>query len=166
MKECPHVLLPVRQLVGLVLLIILCFSVSTIAEYSIGPRIDPWYRHIARPQWTPPGWVFSTTWSAFYLALALAAWFIWRCGGIAKNRLPLILFALQLVLCLGWSLLFFGLRSPPLALSDLLLWWVALAATTIHFGRRSKWAGALMAGCLVWVTFVGMLNYAIVRLNA
>jgi len=166
MKECPHTLLPVRQLVGLVVLIVLCFAVSTIAEYSVGPRVDPWYRHIARPEWTPPSWLFSPTWSAFYLSMAVAAWLVWRCGGIARNRIPLALFATQLVLCLCWSLLFFALRSPPLALLDMLVWWCAVAATTIHFVRRSKWAGILMSACLVWLTFVGLLNYAIVRLNA
>ena len=166
MRDCTHPLLPARQLVGLVLLIILCFSVSTYAEWIVVQRIDTWYSHLTRPAWYPPRWIFAPIWSAFYLLTAVAAWLVWRCGGVRPNRVPLTLFAVQLSLNIGWTWLLFRLQNPAAAFVDTLVWWAAMAATTASFARRSRWAGVLMGLCLVWLTFIANLNYAIWRLNS
>ena len=74
-------------------------------------------------------------------------------------------FLVQLVLNALWSYLFFGLRSPGTAFAELCVLWLAIAATAWLFWRISRVAGALLLPYLLWVTFAGVLNYSIWRLN-
>ena len=57
------------------------------------------------------------------------------------------------------------MHSPGAALVDIVLLWVAIAATTIAFWRRSRAAGLLFLPYLAWVSFAAVLNFAIWRLN-
>jgi hypothetical protein len=64
---------------------------------------------------------------------------------------------------LSW--LFFWLHSPGAAFIDIVLLWMAIAATTVVFWRRSTLAGTLFVPYLMWVSFAAALNFAIWRLN-
>jgi tryptophan-rich sensory protein len=92
----------------------------------------------------------------------VAAWLVWRQGG---PRTPLTLFAVQLALNAAWSWLFFGWHRLGLALAELVLLWIAIAVTTAHFWRLRRPAGLLLVPYLAWVSFAGVLNAAIWRLN-
>jgi tryptophan-rich sensory protein len=74
-------------------------------------------------------------------------------------------FAVQLALNVAWSALFFGLRSPAAGLADIVLLWLAIAATIALFLRVSIPAGLIMLPYLAWVTFAAALNFAIWRMN-
>jgi benzodiazapine receptor len=97
--------------------------------------------------------------------MAVAAWLVWRQAGIAEAKLPLGLFAVQLILNSLWSVLFFGLHSPGAAAAEILLLWAAILATLITFWQRSKLAGGLLVPYLAWVSFATVLNVTIWRLN-
>jgi tryptophan-rich sensory protein len=97
--------------------------------------------------------------------MAISAWLVWRQGGVSGDRTPLTLFGIQLALNVLWSCLFFGLQSPGLAFFEVLLLWAAIAATTVTFWQRSIIAGILFLPYLTWVTFAGVLNFTIWRLN-
>jgi benzodiazapine receptor len=66
----------------------------------------------------------------------------------------------------AWSWLFFGLRNPGLGFVDIILLWIAIAATLVAFWRRSALAGLLFVPYLAWVTLAAVLNYSIWQLNA
>jgi translocator protein len=97
--------------------------------------------------------------------MAVAAWLVWRRAGWARSRGLMGLFALQLALNLGWSAVFFGLRSPGLALLEIVLLWLAIAATAVGFWGRSTAAMILMLPYLAWTGFAAVLNLAIYWLN-
>ena len=97
--------------------------------------------------------------------MAIAAWIVWRRSAAGVRQIPLALYAIQLLLNLGWSALFFGLRSPGLALFEIVILWVAILATATAFWKVSKPAGALMAPYVIWVSFAGVLNAMIWHLN-
>ena len=94
------------------------------------PNIPNWYAGLAKPSWTPPGWVFGPVWSVLYLSMAVAAWLVWRRGNAV---VPMTLFGIQLVFNAAWSWLFFGLHSPGAAFVDIVLLWMAIIATTVAF---------------------------------
>ncbi len=154
-----------RQMTVLATCVVLCFGVAALGSLATYPRIDDWYAALAKPSWRPPNWVFGPVWTALYLAMAVAAWLVWREKGWAGSRVPLALFGVQLALNAAWSWLFFALRSPGLGLVDILLLWIAIAATLIVFWRRSIIAGLLFVPYLAWVTFAAALNYSIWQLN-
>ena len=146
----------------LAVLIVLCFVVAGIGGLVTTPSIPNWYSGLVKPSWTPPSWVFGPVWSVLYLCMAVAAWLVWRKG---NALVPLTFFAVQLAFNAAWSWLFFGLHSPGAALIDIVLLWIAIAATTIAFWRRSVVAGLLFLPDLAWVSFAATLNFAIWRLN-
>ena len=75
-------------------------------------------------------------------------------------------FAVQLALNVGWSVVFFGLRMPGLAVIEIVSLWLAIAATLMTSWRVSRPAGILLVPYLLWVSFATVLNFAIWRLNA
>jgi tryptophan-rich sensory protein len=148
---------------ALVVLIAICFSVAGLGSIATTPSIPNWYAGLAKPSWTPPGWLFGPVWSVLYLSMAVAAWLVWRQG---NALVPMILFVVQLAFNAAWSWLFFGMHNPGAALIDIVLLWAAIAATTIAaFWRRSLVAGLLFVPYLAWVSFAAVLNFAIWRLN-
>ena len=99
-----------------------------------------------------------------YSFMGIAAWIVWRSGSGGRQR-ALCIYGVQLILNSGWSALFFGLRSPGLALLEIGILWLAILATGLTFWKVSKLAGALMTPYLLWVTFAGMLNALIWKMN-
>lgn len=147
---------------SLVGLLVVCFATAAIGSVATNPKIGGWYAALAKPAWTPPGWIFGPVWSLLYICMAVAAWLVWRQGGAAR---PMTFFGIQLILNAAWSWLFFGLESPGAALVDVVALWTAIAITTVLFWRRSRIAGMLFVPYLVWVTFASALNLAIWRMN-
>jgi translocator protein len=150
---------------ALVILLILCFTVAGVGGLITAPSIPNWYASLAKPSWTPPGWIFGPVWSVLYLSMAVAAWLVWRQAGLARAAVPMALFGIQLLLNALWSWLFFGVHSPGAAAVDIVLLWIAIAATMVAFWHRSTLAGMLFVPYLVWVSFASALNLAIWRLN-
>ncbi len=124
-----------------------------------------WYAALEKPAWNPPNWIFGPVWTALYIMMAVAAWLVSLRGGLAEQRVALSLFLGQWFFNALWSPLFFGLRSPALALIDILLLWAMLLGTVVAFWKARSVAGALMLPYLGWVTFACALNFAIWRLN-
>lgn len=151
-----------NQWLGLVLWLAVTFAAA-----FVGARFEPggWYETLAKPEWTPPPWLFGPVWTALYLAMAVAAWMVWKHAGFDGARAALALFLLQLALNAAWSWLFFGMHKVDLALVDIALLWLAILATMLLFWRVRPLAGALLLPYLLWVSFATALNLAIWRLQ-
>lgn len=157
---------PKHSRIGLIVLLVLCFAAAGVGGAVTTPKIPGWYATLAKPSWNPPNWIFGPVWSALYCGMAVAAWLVWRQGGLAGARLPLALFGVQLFLNVLWSCLFFGLQNPGLAFAEVLLLWASIAATMVVFWLRSTVAGILFVPYLAWVSFASVLNFVIWRLNS
>ena len=66
----------------------------------------------------------------------------------------------------AWTPLFFGLHQPGLAFSEIVLLWLAIAATLAAFRLVSRVAAWLLIPYLLWVSFATMLNFALWQLNS
>jgi benzodiazapine receptor len=155
----------VRAVVGLIVAIVTVFAAAAVGGAATSSSVGTWYAALQKPSFNPPAWVFGPVWTVLYLMMAIAAWLIWLKHGIADAQLPLALFGLQLALNMAWSVLFFGLRNPGLALVDIALLWLAIVATLVAFWRLSPAAGALLLPYLAWVSFAAILNYSLWALN-
>ncbi|TDH61785.1 tryptophan-rich sensory protein [Dankookia rubra] len=139
-----------------------CFlAASTGAFFKPGP----WYESLAKPSWRPPNWLFPPAWAVLYILMAVAAWLVWREAGFSGAPLALTLWFAQLVLNAAWSWIFFGLKRMDLAFVELSALWLAILATILAFTLHSSTAAWLMAPYLAWVSFAGVLNLAMWRLN-
>jgi translocator protein len=127
------------------------------------PNIAGWYAGLVKPAFNPPNWVFAPVWTALYVLMAFAAWRAWRVAGLMS--VALTLYFLQLTFNFAWSLIFFAQHLIAIALADIAVLWITIAATIIAFWRTDRWAGAMMLPYLAWVSFATLLNYEIWRLN-
>jgi len=141
------------------------FAAAGLGGLFTAPGVRDWYPLLHKPAWTPPAWVFGPVWSALYLCIAVAGFLAWRRAGLGGARWALMLFAVQLVLNVGWSAVFFGLRQPGWGFAEIVLLWLAILATTIALFRVSLASSVLFVPYLLWVTFAAGLNFAIWRLN-
>lgn len=156
---------PSRLKAGLALAgwLALCYSAAAFGSVFMPGE---WYATLQKPSWNPPGWVFGPVWSALYTMMAVAAWRVWQRGGFVAQRKPLALFLGQLLLNAAWTPLFFGLHRPGIALIEIVLLWLAIAATLAAFRPVSRAAAWLLAPYLAWVSFATLLNFALWRLNS
>ena len=150
---------------ALAFFIALTFGAAFIGSIFTSSSVDSWYRELIKPAWTPPGWIFGPVWTLLYLAMAIAAWLVWRQRAFSNVTAVLLLFAVQLVLNAAWSAVFFGLQNPGLAFLNIVLLWGAIVATMIAFWRIIALAGWLFVPYILWVTFAAALNLAILQMN-
>src|SRR3954463_12895059 len=105
------------------------FLVITAAAAAVGSvatirNVQSWYPTLAKPSWTPPSSLFGPVWTALYIMMAIAAWRVWRAQTAAAARAVRRSYVAQLALNALWSVLFFGMRRPDLALIDIGALWL------------------------------------------
>jgi benzodiazapine receptor len=155
-----------QQVIALAMALLLCYGAAAVGGLLGAGADGGWYADLAKPSWTPPSWVFGPVWTVLYGMMAVAVWLVWLRRRRRSVAAPMAVFVVQLVFNAAWSPLFFGLHRPGIAFADIVLLWLALAATVCLCFRRRTIAGLLLVPYLLWVSFAAALNFAIWRLNA
>ena len=161
LRVVPSRVHPVLSLVGWVALCAGAGAIGAIA--SVNAQV--FYAQLDRPAWAPPASVFGPVWTCLYLAMAVAAWLVWRERGWARARGALGLFVLQLACNALWSWLFFGWHRGALAFADIVLLLVLIVATIVSFARIRRVAAWLLAPYLAWVSFAAALCFSVWQRN-
>jgi tryptophan-rich sensory protein len=131
------------------------------------PVAGSWYYTILqRPTWNPPDWLFPPVWTVLFVLMGVALSLVFDKGIEKKEvRQGVLLFGVQLFLNLGWSVSFFGLRSPMAGFAEILVLWLFIVLTIVAFGKVSRTAALCLVPYLMWVSFASYLNFVILRLN-
>lgn len=155
-----------RRAAGLIMSILICQAAGLLGSLTTATAIPDWYAGLQKPSFSPPNWLFGSVWIVLYTLMGVAAFLVYELGIEKKEvRITLAIFAAQLVLNAAWSFLFFGLRSPLVALGEILILWLAILLTIWKFLGLSKPAAFLLLPYLFWVSFAAILNFFIVKLN-
>lgn len=128
------------------------------------PAIPGWYQNLAKPFFSPPNFLFGPVWTILYILMGLSLYLVWT----SKDRnasIAVKFFWIHLIVNLGWSLAFFGLRSPVLGLVVIIALLVMIAYLIKIFSKIDKRAGRLLYPYIAWVSFATLLNSAIFILN-
>jgi benzodiazapine receptor len=123
------------------------------------------YGQLSRPAWAPPAWLFGPVWSVLYVLMAVAAWLVWRKRGFRGASTALWLFFIQLAANALWTWLFFGLHHGALALVEIAVLWLLIAANILSFWRLQRLAALLLLPYLAWVSFASALTLSLWRGN-
>jgi len=121
-----------------------------------------WFESLQKPVFYPPSQVFGIVWTILYVMIAIAGWLAWRNGGGLSTLRP---WALQLVLNLGWTIVFFALQEPSWAMVVIVALFTAAVWSAVEMWAVSRGAAWLFVPYLAWIAFAGVLNGAIVALN-
>jgi benzodiazapine receptor len=141
------------------------FAAAGLGGYATAESVTTWYPTLIKPSWNPPAWIFGPVWTLLYVLMSVAAWRIWLRRDRPDADRALALFFIQLGLNALWSVLFFGLQSPGLALIDVIILWLLLFSIRRRFRSIDPIAGWLWLPYLLWVSFATVLNATIVWLN-
>ncbi len=145
-------------------------AATAIAVAAVGATmtdIGPWYQGLAKPSWQPPDWLFGPAWTLIFSLAALAGIAGWRAAPDQASREWMVgLFAINGVLNIAWSALFFRFRRPDWALVEVVLLWLSVLALILVLRRFTRNGALMLVPYLLWVTFAAVLNLAVVRLNA
>ncbi len=139
----------------------LAFAVACIGGFVTEPALLDWYVNLDKPSFTPPGWVFGVAWSFLYSSMSVAMWRVWLKRQSFRITQAAVFYHVQLALNLLWTILFFGMHNPALALIDICLLQLANIATCVNFGKIDKIAGALFIPYVLWISFAAILNFYI-----
>jgi translocator protein len=154
-----------RLLLDLAGWVVICFCAMYTGAYFAAGAVVDWYPALAKPAWTPPDWLFAPVWTLLYLMMALAAWLVWRQGGMSRVKVPITFFLVQLILNVLWTYLFFELRMPWVAFVEIICLWLSILASLVAFWQATAVAGWLMLPYLGWVTYAAALNFVIWQMN-
>jgi tryptophan-rich sensory protein len=144
----------------------LCLAAGMLGSFFTRASVDTWYAGLAKPAFTPPGWVFAPVWTLLYVLMGIACYLVWRKGfGDPRVARALAAFGAQLLLNALWSPAFFGLRSCVAGLVVIVPLWGAIVLTIALFLPLSRPAALLLAPYLAWVSFAAVLNAALVVKN-
>ena len=154
------------RILRIILCVVICLLVGFISGQYTAGSVDTWYVTLNKPSFNPPNWVFAPVWTLLYLVMGIAAGLVWNQGPEDRNvKKALLLFLIQLLLNAIWSVLFFGMQNPTLALGEIFLLFISIYLCIKEFSQISKPAAWLMIPYLLWVAFATVLNLSIVLLN-
>lgn len=152
-----------KKFVALIAFLALCFLAAWIGGQATYPSIPTWYSGLQKPSFNPPNWVFAPVWTLLYFMMALAAWLVWKKVGLFHYAF--LWFFLQLIANTLWSIFFFAWHRPDIAWLDICALWVLIALTLFSFWKIDRKSGFLLLLYWLWVSFAGLLNYSIWKLN-
>lgn len=155
-----------KDLLKLIISLIVCQLAGVIGSLFTSPSIPTWYASLEKPSFNPPNWVFSPVWITLFVLMGISLFLLWRNGlEDQKVRIAILFFAVQLVLNVCWSAIFFGLKSPFFALIEIIFLWIAILLTILNSYKVSKAAGVLLIPYILWVSFAAVLNFSLWSLN-
>lgn len=154
-----------RNICALLVFLAAVFLTAAVGGLFTGPNVEPMYQQINRPGWAPPGWLFGPVWTFLYILITVSGWLVWINGKPGSRRLPMSLYTAQLLLNGLWTLLYFQLRLPWLALLDIATLFFIILACIVFFWKISLYASIMMIPYALWVGFAALLNCSLAIMN-
>jgi len=121
------------------------------------------YGQLVKPSFAPPPWLFPVAWSLLYACMSVALWLVLRTDGAVIGTLAV--YFVQLAVNFIWPVIFFVQKAYGLAFWWLALLWMLVIWLIIRVFPTSKAAGWLLVPYAAWVTFAGVLNFFIAKMN-
>ncbi len=143
----------------LVLSFLIIIAVAFLGSLFTGDNTKgEWYSQ-NKPGITPPNYVFPIVWNILFFLIALSFYFalVNSKKGVSRGRVILV-FAVNFVSNVLWSLFFFTLKNPLLGFIDIVLVWLSALAMLIVSWRISKTAFWMLVPYLAWLSFAAILN--------
>ena len=173
-----------------VLPVVLCFIVGGLSAWAMRESLAVWYPYLAKSAATPPDIVFPIVWCILYICIGISAGLVltshknlevesvekFRPDGSLKSSETLNLYAplrgevmrlwiWQLALNFMWSILFFWMRVPWLALIDIVCLDILIIIYICRTARRYNAAMWLFVPYLLWTLYATYLNAYIAICN-
>ena len=155
-----------KKAFGILVSVVICECAGLIGSLFTRPSIAGWYAGLTKPSFSPPNWVFAPVWTVLYAMMGVAAYLVYEKGFKRPDvRKALAFFAVQLVVNVLWSIVFFGAHSLLGGVVVILPLWALILVTILRFSPLSKTAGYLLVPYFLWVSFATALTISYAALN-
>ena len=144
--------------------VVVCEAAGIVGSVFTVSAIPDWYATLQKPWFTPPNWLFAPVWLTLYFLMGATLYLLW--GKRPHSGAALAAFAVQLVLNVAWSAVFFGAHELFYGFVVIAALWTAILVTVALSFRVSRSAAALLIPYILWVTIASALNYFVWVLNA
>lgn len=116
------------------------------------------------PSYQPPGWLFAIIWPILYLLMGISAYLI-DTSYDCYSHTCLIIYYVQLIVNLLWSVIFFVFDLRLFAFIFIILLDILVIYMMWCFYGVNKKAAYLQIPYLLWIIFATFLNFSIYLLN-
>ncbi len=118
-----------------------------------------WYPSLRKPPLNPPPWVFAPVWTVLYVLIGLALFLVVTGSSSGPGRRRAIAWwAAQLALNFAYPFVLFGRRALGPAFVEVVVLWLAIAATIREVGGVRRDAAGLLLPYLGWTSFAVYLT--------
>ncbi len=142
------------KLIGFILLIPIIGGLS-----SLFFEPTNFYLELNKPLLAPPGWLFGIAWTILYGLLGATLYYIIK----SKNYKMLAVYALQIIINLAWSYIFFNFELFIPAFIMIVIMFILTLIMMINY--KGQQIFYLLLPYILWLTFAGYLNLSIIVLN-
>jgi translocator protein len=124
-----------------------------------------WFQSLAKPAiFPPPAW-FGIVWTILYALMGLALAMVCAAWGARGRGIAIAAFAVQFLVNLAWSPVFFAMHDIRAALIVIGVLDVLVVVAIVLFWRVRKLAAVLLLPYLAWIAFATVLNWQFLVLN-
>ena len=125
------------------------------------------YKTLNQPPLSPPSFLFPIVWSILFVLMGIGAAGVYEKAKGKRELLkkPLSIYAINLLVNLLWSIIFFNLRAFLFAFVWLIFLIAIIFAMIVEFKKVCVWCGNLQIPYLIWCIFALYLNIGIYILN-
>lgn len=126
---------------------------------------NAWFDALEKPTIYPEPALFGIVWTVLYVLIGVSGAIVAAARGARGRVRALVFFALQLVLNLAWSPVFFGLHQITAAFVVIVLLDLAVIATIALFWKIRPLAAWLLLPYLLWIAFATLLTWEFRQAN-
>ncbi|MCR5260717.1 MAG: tryptophan-rich sensory protein [Candidatus Gastranaerophilales bacterium] len=127
---------------------------------------NTFYQNLKKPDITPKPIVFKYVWITLYLMMFAALYLVIRKPDSAYKIWGLMFFAIQFLLNIVWSPVFFVLQNMKLSYVVSILMTVFTALTIFIFSKVSVSSALLLVPYLIWSAFACFLIRQFIKINS
>lgn len=128
-------------------------------------EMQTWFSQLNKPSINPPAFVFGPVWTTLYILMGVSFSAILSKATPEIRRRLVLVFILQLVFNLFWTILFFKFHLIGWALAEIAILWLLILLMIYGFYKVDRKAAMLQIPYLTWVSFATILNYSFFILN-
>lgn len=152
--------------VAFVINIAIPLAVGATGAFFTASSVKTWYTTLNKPSFNPPNTIFAPVWTTLYIIMGISAYLIWQKRHTIKHfPRTIAIYAIQLILNLLWSFIFFYAHQIGVALFEIIVLLLVVITNALTFYKIDKLAGLLFIPYILWVSFATVLTYNIFILN-
>lgn len=154
-----------NTIIKLIISIAIPLAIGAVAGMFTASAVPEWFASLNRPSFAPPNWVFGPVWTTLYVIMGISMFLIWKMPASNERSVALLVYSVQLMLNFGWSFFFFYFKTLGIALIEIIILWISIAAMLLLFYKLKPMAAYINIPYFLWVTFASFLNGGFYKLN-